>query len=304
MAVKIKNSNGEWVIDQKAIQTSIADLEGNFESENVEGALRELANKIKQLNRTELTAEVRYSGLDEEEDSINILPYNFKLRDSDGNILGIDARSKVNSGVTTMVDNDENGYLTINTDGDMTAYTYVNLTYPTNPLSNVSWVYTRFKYICDTTIKFSIILQSLNFDGSVNKQVLLIDSTLEANKQYVVTKNFNLADYNLNSPTCMFRIQFKFGDANNLTQVTNFILNGLDFTLSSINEESLITSNIYTITDLYKYFAPLTLYGVTPPIGNYMKGTKVINLNPTAGGYIGWVCTSAGTWKGFGLIEN
>ena len=97
MAVKIKNSNGEWVIDQKAIQTSIADLEGNFESENVEGALRELANKIKQLNRTELTAEVRYSGLDDEEDSINILPYNFKLRDSDGNILGIDTRSKINS---------------------------------------------------------------------------------------------------------------------------------------------------------------------------------------------------------------
>ena len=49
MAVKIKNSNGEWVIDQKAIQTSIVDLEGNFASENVEGALRELADKIKQL---------------------------------------------------------------------------------------------------------------------------------------------------------------------------------------------------------------------------------------------------------------
>ena len=49
MAVKIKNSNGEWVIDQKAIQTSIVDLEGNFVSKNVEGALRELADKIKQL---------------------------------------------------------------------------------------------------------------------------------------------------------------------------------------------------------------------------------------------------------------
>ena len=102
----------------------------------------------------------------------------------------------------------------------------------------------------------------------------------------------------------MFRIQFKFGDANNLTQVTNFILNGLDFTVSSINDESLITSNIYTITDLYKYFAPLTLYGTAPPTGNHMKGTKVINLNPTVGGYIGWVYTSTGIWKGFGLIEN
>ena len=45
MSLKIKNSNGEWVVDQKANQTSIIDLEGNFESNNVEGALRELAAK-------------------------------------------------------------------------------------------------------------------------------------------------------------------------------------------------------------------------------------------------------------------
>ena len=45
MSLKIKNANGEWIVDQKAIQTSIIDLEGNFESKNVEGALRELAAK-------------------------------------------------------------------------------------------------------------------------------------------------------------------------------------------------------------------------------------------------------------------
>ena len=45
MSLKIKNKNGEWVVDQKAIQTSIIDLEGNFESKNVEGALRELASR-------------------------------------------------------------------------------------------------------------------------------------------------------------------------------------------------------------------------------------------------------------------
>ena len=45
MSLKIKNTNGEWIVDQKAIQTSIIDLEGNFESKNVEGALRELAAK-------------------------------------------------------------------------------------------------------------------------------------------------------------------------------------------------------------------------------------------------------------------
>ena len=45
MTIKRKNSNGEWIIDQQAIETSIIDVEGNFESDNVEGALRELAEK-------------------------------------------------------------------------------------------------------------------------------------------------------------------------------------------------------------------------------------------------------------------
>ena len=45
MPLKIKNKNGEWVVDQKAIHTTIMDVEGNFESDNVEGALRELAEK-------------------------------------------------------------------------------------------------------------------------------------------------------------------------------------------------------------------------------------------------------------------
>ena len=47
MAIKRKNSNKEWIIDQNAIETSIIDLEGNFESNNVEGALRELAQGVK-----------------------------------------------------------------------------------------------------------------------------------------------------------------------------------------------------------------------------------------------------------------
>ena len=54
MAIKRKNSNNEWVVDQNAIETSVIDLEGNFDSKNVEGALRELANKVK--NGQDLTA--------------------------------------------------------------------------------------------------------------------------------------------------------------------------------------------------------------------------------------------------------
>lgn len=48
MAIKRKNSKGEWIVDQEAVHTTIVDLNGNFESNNVEGALRELAEKTKQ----------------------------------------------------------------------------------------------------------------------------------------------------------------------------------------------------------------------------------------------------------------
>ena len=62
MSLKIKNKNGEWTVDQKAIQTSILDLEGNFESNNVEGALRELASK-KSRSSAELETKVETNRL-------------------------------------------------------------------------------------------------------------------------------------------------------------------------------------------------------------------------------------------------
>lgn len=40
---------------------------------------------------------------------------------------------------------------------------------------------------------------------------------------------------------------------------------------------------------------------------NYRAGHIMYNSSPSAGDYIGWVCTVAGnpgTWKGFGLIQS
>ena len=49
------------------------------------------------------------------------------------------------------------------------------------------------------------------------------------------------------------------------------------------------------------------VYGTAvPSFGTWKKGDKIINSNPTAGGYEGWVCINAGTpgtWKGYGLIQ-
>ena len=64
MPLKIKHKNGEWVVDQKAIHTTIMDVEGNFESDNVEGALRELAQRPKSRTNPELELQVQKNKLD------------------------------------------------------------------------------------------------------------------------------------------------------------------------------------------------------------------------------------------------
>lgn len=44
-----------------------------------------------------------------------------------------------------------------------------------------------------------------------------------------------------------------------------------------------------------------------PTVGTWQRGDIVLNLSPTVGGPVGWVCTTAGTpgtWKQFGLISG
>lgn len=43
-----------------------------------------------------------------------------------------------------------------------------------------------------------------------------------------------------------------------------------------------------------------------PTTGAWLRGDRVYNSTPSAGGYLGWVCVTAGTpgtWKGFGSIQ-
>jgi len=52
--------------------------------------------------------------------------------------------------------------------------------------------------------------------------------------------------------------------------------------------------------------AEVYYYNPTPQYGAWKVGDIVYNASPTAGGYLGWVCITAGTpgtWKGFGLIQ-
>jgi len=54
------------------------------------------------------------------------------------------------------------------------------------------------------------------------------------------------------------------------------------------------------------YFRTINVFGIAIPVsGTYKQGDIIYNGNAIVGGYVGWVCTVAGTpgtWKQFGLI--
>lgn len=75
----------------------------------------------------------------------------------------------------------------------------------------------------------------------------------------------------------------------------------------SVGSPIILDSGTNTILNEIK--ADLTTrYGTgIPPSGTFKVGDKVINTNPTPGGYTGWICVTAGspgTWKGYGIIQS
>ena len=76
LAIRYQDENGNWVTGQKAIETKITDQQGNFESDNVEGALRELANGVKanaDVTKLEATIQANSSKIGSLQTSVNNL---------------------------------------------------------------------------------------------------------------------------------------------------------------------------------------------------------------------------------------
>lgn len=85
--------------------------------------------------------------------------------------------------------------------------------------------------------------------------------------------------------TTFIQLGGKVYNSNGITSASSFNRNIVYDTIS--------TKNIY-------YFSAV------PTVGTFNIGDMIYNSTPTAGGYLGWVCTVAGTpgtWKGFGLIQ-
>lgn len=117
----------------------------------------------------------------------------------------------------------------------------------------------------------------------------------------VITNGINLAGNGLNNTV----------DSNTLGcassgSVTNGIVVGSGQTLTLLTNNralftvgTLITDN-GVATQNYSYVTSI------PTTGTWVRGNIAWDINPSSGGYIGWVCTASGTpgtWKTFGAIS-
>lgn len=78
---------------------------------------------------------------------------------------------------------------------------------------------------------------------------------------------------------------------------------GPDNDQGNINSKYMISGaiNHYTGTPVFVGYA-----AAAPATGTYRKGDYMMNSSVAAAGYMGWICTTAGTpgtWKGFGAIQ-
>lgn len=68
-----------------------------------------------------------------------------------------------------------------------------------------------------------------------------------------------------------------------------------------------VTNKIFTYNPIMAPIEIKSYANAAPLRGNWEVGEIVYNASPAPGGYVGWICTTAGksgTWKGFGLIES
>ena len=92
-------------------------------------------------------------------------------------------------------------------------------------------------------------------------------------------------------------------NANSICANGNFIDGAyLAFTATNLNNR--IGQNM-TVNSIGNYNKSITYGSAAPSTGDWHIGDIIYNQTPTAGGNIGWVCTTAGTpgtWKEFGSI--
>jgi len=163
-----------------------------------------------------------------------------------------------------------------------------NFLHAGTPYAIIYIAYTTNLHIIGNTIKMSVSTHGINLYGDTNKN-FVIENNLIDNTGGVATalgiKSESITGAGLIKSNVMFNCRGAKSSANTLIEGQS-IRPTLGYFGTPSN--SMMTSD------------------EVPTVGTFLKGDVAFSTVPAAAGFVGWVCTvagSPGTWKGFGLIQ-
>ena len=195
-------------------------------------------------------------------------------------------------------------------------------------------IYNNFLKNCGTTTKTNANLVNktplylsckLSSDACVYNNTVLDDNDVTPLAQYIMAEDSSsvkVYKFNIKDNT------FGYKDGADVSSVVNYISLGTgtrayikgdvpsesiklpDYSSIVVGSQLMISDSAitaYKATNNHYFWRKSKVDTSAPTIGSWRIGDIVNNLSPSAGGYVGWVCTTngtPGTWKGFGSIES
>ena len=167
----------------------------------------------------------------------------------------------------------------------------INFTFPINDLTNLN---------CTVNLGYIIALPKIP-DGGYFQIRFIEDGTTEKSYTYNSADSLKIVNQGVSYAKKVKSsvLSICFSSSSDVTE--NILVHGLVISKGkSFIEPAIVNRKFIT------YFSDKL-----PSKGSYMLGDKIYNTSPSAGGTIGWVCTSSGsysatepTWKTFGTIES
>lgn len=141
--------------------------------------------------------------------------------------------------------------------------------------------------------------------GSAITAVITTGSMIAGSQLLTPTSNANL--FRFPAGNAIRVVGAGAGGADLLGVITSVDADAGVVSLSVPAATSVTGANVFRQPIELRDFGDLVTYGTAAPTtGSWGRGEKRYNTQPSAGGFVGWVCVTAGTpgtWKGFGAIE-
>ena len=223
---------------------------------------------------------------------------------SSGNPIPALINNRSNGTISTYVGSvDANNVpiLTINTNGTPTSHSAIY--YEIGDKNFLSGKYIHLHFKINLKESHSVTIQIIR-DG---EQSVFLGSAMLNVGDTVIDRSVYIPPVKaINRGKFMLQIIFDLG-ASSYTEIVNAIISDVKLVEGMCINSTDVVVNNNAINTINNYIVkPLILYSQkAPTTGNYLRGDRVINTNPTVGNPKSWVCTesgSPGTWVSEGNL--